>query len=358
MGSGIGGISKEMQQTLKMVSPGSELREGIDNILNAKTGALIVIGDDADTDRLCDGGFLLNIPFTPNHVYELAKMDGALVLSSDGKRIRYANVHINPDAAIETVETGTRHKCAERMAKQTGNLVITVSQRRNIITLFQGSEKYVLRDLNLLHTKANQGIQTLQRYRRAYDEGLRNLTALEMDESATLSDACSAIRRAHMVLGMAADIEDYVVELGTEARLVRMQIDELTTLVPHELRNLVKDYMRKYSEEEAKAITKKLTVMKSEELMDVSNIAVTLGYANDIEMLDAPVFSRGYRILSKIPRLPGNVINNIISHFDDFQEIVESTGEELNEVEGVGIVRARNILEGFRRIRERTTNAL
>ena len=345
-------MDKNLMETLKMLSPGSIHREGLDNILNARTGALIVFGDEKDILDITDGGFNIDTDFSPTHLYELAKMDGAVLLSSDGKRILKANTQLNPDPKIETMETGTRHRTAERVAKQTGHLVVSISQRRNVITIYKSDMKYVFREINVLLTKANQAIQTLEKYRKSFDDAVSILTTLEIDDLVTLNDVCVCMMRAEILLRVTAEIERYITELGREGRLVAMQMEELSGPVDGELKNIIEDY--KKEDLDTEEIYRSLWEFTSEGLLDPMNMAKALGYVTNADLLDAPVFTRGFRVLSKVPRLPAAVIYNIILHFDDFQDILVATNDELDEVEGVGMVRARNIREGLRRISERS----
>jgi len=345
-------VDKNLIEALKLLAPGTVHREGLDNILNAGTGALIVFGDEKDVLDITDGGFNIDTEFSPTHLYELAKMDGAVVLSSDGKKILKANTQLNPSATIETIETGTRHRTAERVARQTGHLVVSISQRRSVITIYKGDMKYVFREINVLLTKANQAIQTLEKYRKSFDEAVSVLTTLEIDDLVTLNDVCICMMRAEILLRVSAEIERYITELGREGRLVAMQMEELSGPVAGELKNIIEDY--KKEELETETIYRGLWEYTSDELLDPMNMAKSLGYVTNADLLDAPVFTKGFRVLSKIPRLPAAVIYNIILHFDDFQDILVATNDELDEVEGVGMVRARNIREGLRRISERS----
>jgi len=345
-------IDKNLIEPLKLLAPGTIHREGVENILNARTGALIVFGDDKDVLELTDGGFNIDSEFSPTHLYELAKMDGAVLLSNDGRRILKANTQLNPDPKIETLETGTRHRTAERVAKQTGHLVVSVSQRRNVITIYKGDMKYVFKEIHVLLTKANQAIQTLEKYRKSFDDAVSILTTLEIDDLVTLNDVCVCMMRAEILLRVTAEIERYIAELGTEGRLVAMQMEELSGPVDGELKNIIEDYKKENLNTDS--IYRSLWEFSADGLLDPMNMAKALGYVSNSDLLDAPVFTRGFRVLSKIPRLPGAVIHNIILHFDDFQDILVATNDELDEVEGVGMVRARNIREGLRRVSERS----
>ena len=184
---------------LQMVAPGTPLYEGLENILRARTGALIVVGDSEKVMEVVDGGYQINAELNPANLYELAKMDGAIILSSDAKRILYANTHLTPDSIIPTLETGSRHRTAERVAIQTGEMVIAISQRRNLITLFKGNLRHVLRDVSTILVKANQALQTLEKYKSVLDQALVNLSALEFEDLATITEVAPVVQRTAMV---------------------------------------------------------------------------------------------------------------------------------------------------------------
>lgn len=341
---------EEITHTLKILAPGTPLREGLENVLKAKTGGLIVIGDSEEVMNIVDGGISINIDFTPAYLYELAKMDGGIILSSDAKRIICANVQLNPDPAIPSSETGIRHRTAERVARQTGAAVISISQRRNVITLYKGWSKYVLQDMNKVLTKANQAIQTLEKYKAVLNQAMISLSALELEDLVTLHDVCLVIQRTEMVIRIANEIEKYIIELGSEGRLVSMQLEELLVFVKEDGLNVIEDYKR--TDESLKEISQGIRNLSSEELLDLTKISIILGYTNDVNALETPVMPKGYRILSKVPRLPAAVIRNIVEHFENFQKIIKASTEDLYEVEGIGEVRAKNIKEGLRRLRD------
>ena len=211
--------NKNLIHALKMISPGSPLRQGLDNILKAKTGGLIVIATGEEIMEVVDGGFCINAEYSPAYIYELAKMDGAIVLSSDTKKILFANAQLIPDYSISTSETGTRHRTAERVAKQTGAIVIAISQRRNIITVYRGDKKYALEDISKILTKANQALQTLEKYKSVLDEAIINLNALEFNDLVTIYDVAIVIQKIEMVMRITNIIEKYVIELGQEGTL-------------------------------------------------------------------------------------------------------------------------------------------
>jgi len=341
-----------MTEVLKLIAPGTMFREGLDNVLRAKTGALIVVGYSSQVMDIVDGGFSINCDFSPAHLYELAKMDGAIILSDDIKKILYANTQLIPDSSISSSETGIRHRTAERVAKQTGQLVISISQRRNIITLYQGNYKYTLKDIGVILTKANQAIQTLEKYKSVLDQALTNLSAMEFEELVTLNDVALVIQRIEMVQRIKAEIENFINELGTEGRLISMQLEELVSNIDTESFLLVKDYHKNPSDEQVKHALSELKKLNSDELLDNQNVVRLIGYVGNFNLQEEPVSPRGYRILNKIPRLPTPIINNLVEQFLDLPSVMMATTEELDEVDGIGEVRARAIKDGLKRIQE------
>lgn len=341
----------QFSDVLRFVAPGTQLREGLENVLRAKTGGLIVVGFRPEMKNMVDGGFSINCDFSPAHLYELAKMDGAIILSEDAKRILYANTQLFPPASIATSETGTRHRTAQRTALHTNQLVIAISQRRNVITLYQGQFRYVLNDISVILTKANQAVSTLEKYKAVLDQTLTNLGALEFEELVTLHEVTSVLQRIEMVLRIKAEVSKYICELGVEGRLITMQLEELVANIEDEAHMLIRDYSRdpQHSPEQALRDMKNLS---SDEMLEISSFLRVLGYSSNASMLEESVSPRGYRILYKIPRLPMSIITNLVAHFHNLPRIMMATIEELDEVDGIGEVRARAIKDGLKRIQE------
>lgn len=341
-----------MNQLLQLVAPGTPFRDGLENVLRAKTGALIVVGYSPEVMEVVDGGFSINCDFSPNYLYELAKMDGAIILSEDMRRILYANTQLIPLSTIPSSETGIRHRTAERVAKQTGKLVVSISQRRNVITLYQGNLRYSLKDIGVILTKANQAIQTLEKYKAVLNQAFTNLSALEFEELVTLQEVAYVVQRVEMVLRVKMEIKRYVNELGTEGRLISMQMEELVSGVEQDAWYLLKDYAKDNSDEKLREIRAGLKKLSWDELLDFAPIIRLMGFPHASSMLEESVASRGYRLLSKIPRLPIMIMNNLIDRFQHLPRIQMATIEELDEVDGIGEVRARSIQEGLKRIQE------
>jgi diadenylate cyclase len=341
-----------LYELLQMVAPGTPFRDGLENVLRAKTGALIVVGYNPEVMGIVDGGFSINCEFSPNYLYELAKMDGAIILSDDIKRILYANTQLIPDSAITSIETGIRHRTAERVAKQTGNLVISISQRRNVITLYQGNLRYSLKDLAVILTKANQAVQTLEKYKVVLDQVMTNLSALEFEELVTLHDVAVTLRRVEMVLRIKTEIKRYIIELGIEGRLISMQLDELVVKTEHDAILLLKDYCRDPHEDRVKEMKAAMKRLTTDELLDYQAIVRLLGYPSTNASLEEIVAPRGFRVLNTIPRLPAIIIANLVENFEHLKPILQATIKELDEVDGIGEVRARAIKEGLARIKD------
>ncbi|QOR66742.1 DNA integrity scanning protein DisA [Cytobacillus suaedae] len=341
---------KSLNHILRFIAPGTPIREGIDNVLRAKTGGLIVVGYNEIVKEVVDGGFQINSPFSPAYLYELAKMDGAIILNESGSKILYANAQLVPSTNTLSTETGMRHRTAERVARQTGALVIAISQRRNVITLYQGEFRYALKDIGVILTKANQAIQTLEKYKTVLDQAITDLGALEFEELVTHAEVLQVLHRIEMVLRIKSEILCYINELGTEGRLLRLQMTELLVNVEKEAALVIKDYMKDRASEPYE-ILDKLQELSNEELLDDTIILKLLGYSVATDP-DEVVATRGYRILNKIPRLPPLIIENLVSTFQNMKQIMQSSVEQLDEVEGIGEVRARKIKEGLKRIRE------
>ncbi len=342
-----------LQDILKIMAPGTALREGLDNILKARTGALIVIGDSKEVLDLTDGGFTINEPYTPAKLYELAKMDGAIVISKDLKKILLANTQIIPSSAIHTDETGTRHKTAERTAKQTGELVISISQRRSVITVFKGDFRYTIEEPERIISIANQALQTLENYKKVFDTKLKILNEYEFNDIVTLDNVLTCLQRADMVMQIAEQVELAILELGKNGLLIKMQLEELIEDLPKEELLIIKDYKIPSKKLSAEKILETIrTKTKENTVIELNQIAKLLGYDVFENYEEIAVFSKGYRILNKIPRMPNTIVENLVKNFKSFQHILAADIEALDEVEGIGEVRAITIKQSLKRMQE------
>ena len=337
---------------LKLIAPGTPIRDGLENILKAKTGALIVIGDSKEVLEIVDGGFSLEVDYTSSRLYELAKMDGAIILSGDFKKILYANTQLIPSSDITTTETGTRHRTAERTAKQTGEIVISISQRRNIITIFKGYERYVLEDTAKVISKANQALQTVEKYKKVFDSKLSLLNEYEFNDIVTLENVIVAIQRAQMVMKVVDEVQKAVDELGQEGRLLEMQLEELVGGLEKEELFIIKDYIAPGKKRTAEKVLQEISSLPLDDLKRLQTIGRLLGYEDFDNYDEVGVYTRGYRILNKIPRMPSNIVDNLVKSFKSFQHILAADIPALDDVEGIGEVRAKTIKQSLKRMQE------
>lgn len=344
--------NNEIIEVLKTIAPGTQIREGLENILKAKTGGLIVIGDGKEVMDIVDGGFNINVEYSPARLYELAKMDGAIVISSDLKKILFANAQLIPSSSIPTVETGTRHRTAERTAKQTGDLVISISQRRNIITIFKGNDRYVLEDTAQVITKANQALQTVEKYMNVFDRKLNLLNEYEFNDIVTLENVIVAVQRAEMVMNVVDEVQKAIYELGEDGRLLEMQLEELVGDLEKEELLMIKDYMVVSRRRSPDKVLEDIRELSYEELMKSQVIAKLLGYEDFDNYDEVGVYTKGYRVLNKIPRMPVSIVENLVKSFKSFQHILAADIPQLDEVDGIGEVRARTIKQSLRRMQE------
>jgi diadenylate cyclase len=342
----------QLLDAIGRVAPGTELRQGIDDIIRSHEGALIVIGNPEELAFLYSGGIRLDQPFTAQLLFELAKMDGAIVVDEEVSKLAYANVQLMPDPTIPSAETGTRHRTAERVAKQTRALVISISQQRETVTLFVDHARHQLDPIATVLAKANQALAALETYRKRLEQVLTRLTALEFQNSVTLDDVLVVLQRAEMTSRMVREVERDCIELGSEGRLIRAQLDELSAHVPEEEAAIVSDYYASDDERDAHAALLRLSGLRHESLLEGDVLAEVLGYPRGVNPLDTAVSPRGYRALQNVPRLPPNVIRRIVQGLDGLDAIVRASLRELESVEGVGAVRAREIKEGLRRLQE------
>ncbi|HVP03201.1 MAG TPA: DNA integrity scanning diadenylate cyclase DisA [Solirubrobacteraceae bacterium] len=339
-------------KSLEMVAPGTALREGVDNIVHARTGALIVVGDPEELSFLFSGGIKLDIDYSPAFLYQVAKMDGAIILNVNATKIAMANVQLIPDPTILSLETGTRHRTGERVSKQTDALVIAISQRREIVSLYVDGAKYILEDIPTVLAKANQALATLDKYRARLDQVSTRLTALEFEGGATLHDVLTVLQRSELVTRMAVEIERYIVELGTEGRLIEMQLEETMVGTAADKAALVHDYLAEDGDEGFAQALDQLGRLPHQDLLDFGRLAELLGYDRKLNTLDFPVSPRGYRILGRIPRLPKLVVANIVAASGGLDELLAASDVDLEGIEGVGEIRAKDIREGLRRLQE------
>jgi len=341
------------RDVLARIAPGTPLREGLERILRGRTGALLVLGYSTAVEAMCDGGFRLDVEFSPTRLRELSKMDGAVVLNDDASRIMRANVQLMPDASIPTVESGTRHRTAERVGLQTNLPVIAVSHSMAIISLYFGGLRHVVADPSTILGRANQALGTLLRYKSRLDEVTASLSALEIEDFATLRDSMTVLQRLLMVRRIADELTSSVIELGTEGRLLGLQLDELVSGTEEMRELLIQDYLpAEHVDRDVQDVVAGLRLLSETEILDLTAVAKVLGYPVQLDTLDMPSSPRGYRLLAAIPRVPPAILDRIIVHFGNLQGLLAATAADLQLVDGVGEGRARVVREGLSRLAE------
>lgn len=342
-----------MRDTLQRLAPGTPLRDGLDRIVRGHTGALIVLGDEENVTSICDGGFEFDVTFAATRLRELCKMDGAVVLSSDGERIKRANVQLIPSPSWPTQESGTRHRSAERTALQTGVPVIAVSESQNTITLYVEGMSHILEEPSTLLNRANQALGTMERYRDRLDQVNTRLHMAELHNYATVIDVVSVIQREEMLRRVGETIDTNVLELGREAKQIKIQLTELRGDNDRERGYIIADYLVTDGIPADEAITEALEAVSGlddKSLMKPSNIARILGLPPTEEALDEPVIPRGYRTLNRVPRVQKFLMDKLVGEFGNLHALTSASVEEISAVDGVGSLWARHITDGLARL--------
>ncbi len=395
--------SEALREALALVAPGTPLREGLDRVLQAKRGALVVVGDDPAVLSICTGGFLLDAEFSPQRLSELCKMDGAVILTADASRIARANVHLMPRASIPTTETGTRHRTAERVARSIDVPVITVSEAMATVSVYRGTQRHTLHPTGRLVDQATQAIAAVQRFKTRYDLALALLSTLEVEDTVSVSDVVAVLQPGEMVVRFMSEIEDYLVELGEDGRLIRLQIEELGAGVEDTLRLVALDYVvdgvahvdgaaavagdgigvgvadersngaarpderrgdgrpvggirvgaaQLTREELADRALAVLHQLSYDELLGRSAVAAVLGLLPVPGVLDRAVEARGYRLLHRLPRVSDAIIHRIVERFVTLPQLMQASLADLEQVGGVGEAKARAVKDGLARMVE------
>jgi diadenylate cyclase len=342
-----------LRGVLATVAPGTPLRDGLERILRGNTGGLIVIGWDRAVEELCTGGFPLDVEFSATRLRELCKMDGAVVLDTDGLHIVRAGTHLMPDPGIPTEESGTRHRTAQRVAQQTGFPVISVSQSMRIVSLYIGEGRYVLESTNELLSRANQAIATLERYKSRLDEVSQALSALEIEDLVTVRDAAVVSQRLEMVRRIADEVTGQVVELGTDGRLLALQLDELMAGVDADRELIARDYVPTGRRGRLpETVLRDMAELSAVDLLDLTQVARAMGLPSTPEGQESAVSPRGHRLLARVPRIPTTILDRVVEHFGGLQKLLAASVEDLQVVDGVGETRARAVREGISRLAE------
>lgn len=339
-------------EMLSLLAPGTKLREGIDNILDGEMGALIVVGLDDEMEKIIDGGFEIECDFTPEKLFELAKMDGAIIIDSEISKIHFANVHLQPNMRYTTNESGTRHRTAQRTAKQTGKLVIAISERKRVATVYNGDIVHRLRGTTDLMEEAAQGLNTLERYRFILDKALGNLTILELDDLVTLYEVTIILQRFEKVTRIYKEIENYVVELGVDGRLIKLHMNDLIQDIEEEKEDFLRDYWNEANTPfNLEEVINRLSKLSDDDLKELEKLSAVLDYGKTYSALGNKIAPKGYRILDKITKLTKRDIEKIVDTYGDLSKIQEATAEDLLEIKGMSKFKTKAIKTGLNRLK-------
>ncbi len=335
-----------LREELRLMAPGTPLRDGLERVLRGRTGALVVLGENDTVRQVSTGGFSLDVPFTATALRELAKMDGAIVLSTDKERIVRAGVHLMPDRTIDTVETGTRHRTADRVSRQSGLPVVSVSASMSTISLYLQDRRHLLERSEQILSRADQALQTLERYRERLRQVTHRLSSQEVQDTVTVRDFALVAQRLEMVRRLEEELSGFVDELGTDGRLLTMQLLELSADFERLPELLEADYR---PADDGGLDLSRLRRLTAAALVDPLAVARAVGFGSGVG-LDTRLVSRGYRQIAQISRLPGALGVRLIDHFGSLQALFGASTAELQEVDGVGESRARAVRDGLLRL--------
>jgi len=329
---------------LTQLLPGEPLRIGVDLIAYKKTGALIVIGSSAKLDKISSGGVdLINCEYSPEMLSELAKMDGAIIVDELVTKILKANVHLNPSDTLNTTQTGTRHRTAERTAEETSLTVITVSEESSLVKVFTNSDTTELEEPSVILGRVNESLQSVDRMRRRFDDAVAELGELEIENSLSNQQVLEVIQRGELLTRLAKQVRSEALRLGGEAGLVLIQIDSLESGVTDTLNLVLKDHLPAKKYRNIAKATDEISRQSYEELNDINYLGSVLGKLP----LDDLSTSKGYRVLARLPNLPENLHDSIIQKFKTLPKLLSSSPEKLYEIEGIGQGRAQQLRNYF-----------
>lgn len=330
-----------------LLAPGTPLRDGLERIRAGRTGALVVLGDNIVIEHISSGGFTVDHEFTPTALRELAKMDGGIVVSEDLSRILRAGVHFTPSDELPTIETGTRHRTADRIALQTNLPVVTVSASMSTIALFMAGLRYPIESSEQILVRAEQTIATMSRYRERLSTSSHELSALEMNDLVTVADLVHVVQPLAMMRRLTEELEGHVETLGVDGRLLQLQLYELTQGID-QLANLLElDY---HHPDDARFTLGRLAHLPTGDVLDPVMVASAIGFQE--AGLDEPLHSRGFRVVTQTAQLSPSVAERLVTRMGSLQAVFTASLDELAAVPGIGHQRARSIRDGLLRLTE------
>lgn len=338
-----------VRRYLKLLAPGTQLRAGLDRILHGRTGALIVLGNNQQVQQVSSGGFRIGVECTEQSLRELAKLDGAIVLSNDLSQIVAAGVHLVPAGDLPTAETGTRHRSADRTSQAAGLPVVTVSASMGTISVFYEGHRHLVETVPQVISRANQTLAALARVTTRVTELLEQFTPLEIAEQVTLRDLTHVIHRLELARRLSSEMQFHIDILGVEGRMVALQHAELVANFAGIGDLLVQDYEGNV-DEPAEFDLGKLHNFSHDELFSGQLVAQRLGFGPNPN-LEQRLDTRGIRALTTIGRLPSPLVAKLISDFT-LQELFGASVGVLMEIDGIGPTRARQIRDALIRVSE------
>ena len=314
-------IQKRMEKAIRLTAPGQPIRTALDMIIAGHLGALICVGDSENVLAAGNDGFPLNISFTSNRLFELSKMDGAIVIDDDMNQILRANFHLNPDPSLATNETGMRHRTAARMSVLTDAIVISVSARRAVVNVYVKGKSYEIQPVTEVMSSVNQLIATLQTTRSTLDRSLLRLTALELDDYVTLADITDIISSFEIMQQAKAELKSCIVKLGNQGKLVQMQLEQLAgASMDTEYDLMIRDYASESSQDNARRIRERFSEMTAYELSNPKSVAEVLGF-DDLDE-DSVMTPLGLRTLSRVSVVRDGVAEKIVDEYGSLQDLM------------------------------------
>ncbi|MGI6230507.1 MAG: DNA integrity scanning diadenylate cyclase DisA [Tractidigestivibacter sp.] len=325
-----------IETAVKMTAPGTALRKALDMIIAGHLGALICVGDTENVLAAGADGFALDVSFTANRLFELCKMDGAVIIDKDLTRIVRANYHLNPDPSLPTTETGTRHRTAARMSLLTSAMVISVSERRSVVNVYIDGHGFQLQPVSELMSVVNQLTAAMQNTRSQLDRSLQHLTSLELDNFVTLGDVVNVFYLFEVLMTAGEELDRCIFQLGTDGRITEMQREEFIGGMDEEYTLTIRDYAKDSSEESARAIRKKFHEMANSQLRSAKTVAKTLGY-DESWTEDTIMTPLGLRTLSRVSVIREGMADKIVDEYGSLQEVLEAAEDDSSKLGEMGV---------------------
>ena len=334
--TGANGREQRFSEAIRRTAPGTPLRVALDMIIDVHLGALICVGDTDAVLAAGDDGFKLDVSFTANRLFELCKMDGAVVVDRALTKILRANYHLNPDPSLPTSETGTRHRTAARMSLLTKATVISVSSRRSVVNVYVDGKGYELKSVSDLLATVNQLTVAMQSTRSQLDRKLLRLTSLELDNVVTLGDLTDIFYLFEVLMTAGEELDDCIVQLGREGKTSQMQREEYLAGMDEAYTLMVRDYARDSSEEAALAIRRRLHDTANTQLRSAKFVAKLLGFTEDLSE-DSVMTPLGLRTLSRVPVVREGMADKIVDEYGSLQEVLEAVDDDPSRLGEIGV---------------------